>query len=72
MLILTQRSGNQNDNEVVITIPPGSIDTAREIRVVVLGVKGNQIRIGYECEDKSIAIDRLAIYERKKAQGEFK
>lgn len=68
MLILTQRSGNPNDNEVVITIPPGNNTEPREIRVVVLGVKGNQVRVGYDAPDREIEIDRLAIYERKKAQ----
>lgn len=55
MLILTRRISESlivGDHEIVIT---------------VLGVKGNQVRIGVEA-DPTVAIDREEIYLRKQAE----
>ena len=52
MLILSR-----NINQVVV------IDD--DIRVVVLGVQGNQVKLGFEA-DKSVAIDRSEVYEAKR------
>lgn len=65
MLILTQRVSTQGDT-VVITIPPCA--SKREIRVALLGVKGNQARIGYEAP-REVTIDREIVHQRKLAEG---
>lgn len=53
MLILSRRVGE-------------SIQIADNITVVVLGVKGNQVRLGVEAP-KGVAVDRTEIAERKAA-----
>lgn len=58
MLILTRR-------------PAESIMIGDDIQVVVLGVRGNQVRIGINT-DKSIPVHRSEIYERNKQQGKEK
>jgi len=57
MLILTRRVGE--------TIIIGD----DEIDITVLGVKGNQVRIGVNAQ-KHVSIDREEIYLRKKDAGE--
>lgn len=56
MLILTRRVG-----ETVM------IGNDGEITVTVLGVKGNQVRIGVKAP-KNVAVHREEIYERIKAE----
>lgn len=56
MLILTRRVGE--------TVMVGD-----EITVTVLGVKGNQVRIGVNAP-KSVAVHREEIFERIKREGE--
>lgn len=51
MLILTRRTGE-------------TVCIGNNMRVTVLGVKGNQVRIGIEAP-KEIAVDREEIRERK-------
>jgi len=55
MLILTRRAGERlcigRDRDVVIT---------------VLGVRGNQVRLGIEAP-RDVPVDREEIYERKRA-----
>ena len=54
MLILTRRPGES----IIIELPTGEL-----IQVVVLGVKGNQVRIGTEAP-KEIAVHREEIAQR--------
>lgn len=54
MLILTRRVG-----EVVCI--------GDKTRVTVLGVKGNQVRIGFTCPDE-VPVHRQEIYERIQAE----
>jgi carbon storage regulator len=54
-LILTRRSGE------TIVIGP-------DIRVTVLAVNGNQVRLGIAAPE-SIAIDREEVYERKQTEA---
>lgn len=56
MLILTRRPG-----EAIM------IGHNAEVEVRVLGVKGNQVRIGVEAEDGA-PIDREEIYTRKQTE----
>lgn len=57
-LILTRRV----NETLVITTPTGE-----EIRMTVLGVKGNQVRIG-STANTDVTIDREEIHERKLAE----
>jgi carbon storage regulator len=52
MLILTRTVGQ-------------SIMIGDEVTVTVLGIKGNQVRVGFTAP-KSVCIDREEVYERKK------
>lgn len=54
MLVLTRSLGQ-------------TIKIGLDIEVVVLGVKGNQVRIGIAAP-RSVAVDRKEIAERKKAE----
>jgi carbon storage regulator len=56
MLILTRRVGE--------TLMIGD-----EVTVTVLGVKGNQVRIGINAP-KNVAVHREEIYQRIKGEGE--
>jgi carbon storage regulator len=55
MLILTRRVGE-------------ALKIGETIEVIVLGVKGNQVRIGVNAP-LNVAVDRQEIYERKHAHG---
>jgi carbon storage regulator len=54
MLILTRRIGE-------------SLKIGEEVTVTVLGVKGNQVRVGIAAP-KSVAVHREEIFERIKAE----
>lgn len=54
MLILTRRTGE-------------SLNIGDNVKVLVMGVKGNQVRIGITAP-KSIAVHREEIYERIKRE----
>jgi carbon storage regulator len=54
MLILTRR-------------PQESIRLGQRIRIIVLGFKGNQVRIGIEAPAE-ITIDREEVWERKQQE----
>lgn len=54
MLILTRRVGE-------------TINVGDDIKIVVLGVKGNQVRIGVDAP-KNVSIHREEIYERIKRE----
>jgi carbon storage regulator len=56
MLILTRRVGE-------------AVMIGDEITITVLGVKGNQVRIGVHAP-KDVAVHREEIYERIRAEGE--
>jgi len=56
MLILTRRAGE-------------SIMIGDEVTVTVLGINGNQIRIGIDAP-REIAVHRKEVYERIKAEPE--
>lgn len=55
MLILTRRSGE-------------GLRIGDEIKVVILEIKGNQVRIGIEAPD-NIQVHRDEVYERIKAEN---
>ena len=57
MLILTRRAGE-------------SIVIGDEIYCTVLGIKGNQVRLGFDAA-KSVSIHRLEIHERIKLNREL-
>lgn len=56
MLILTRRVGE-------------SLKIGEEVTVTVLGVKGNQVRVGIAAP-KSVAVHREEIFEKIKAEQE--
>jgi carbon storage regulator (csrA) len=56
MLILTRRTGE-------------SVKIGDDVAVTVLGVKGNQVRLGFEAP-KAIGIHRQEIYERMRQEAE--
>jgi len=56
MLILTRRVGE-------------SLKVGDDVTVTVLGIKGNQVRVGIAAP-KSVAVHREEIYERIKAEHE--
>jgi carbon storage regulator len=58
MLVLTRKFG-----EVIII--------GDDIKIVILGIKGNQVRLGIEA-DKDISVHRLEIYEKLKQEQEQK
>lgn len=60
MLILTRRVG-----EAVVILPTTNI--TEPVTVTVLGVKGNQVRIGVNAP-KHIQVHREEIFERIKAE----
>ncbi len=60
MLILTRRVG---ESIIIIETPAG-----KRIQVTVLGVKGNQVRIGTDAPD-DINIVREELLERLQSQG---
>ena len=60
MLILTRRPGES----IIIETPAGE-----RITVTVLGVKGNQVRIGTDAPD-DIRILREELVEERRASGE--
>ena len=55
MLILTRRSGQ-------------TIFIGDEVRLTVLGIKGDQVRIGIEAPD-AVAVHREEIYDRVQAEA---
>ncbi len=55
MLILTRRVGE-------------SVMIGDEVTITILGVKGNQVRVGINAP-KTVAVHREEIYERIKASG---
>ncbi len=55
MLILTRRSGE-------------SLHIGDDVIVTVLGVKGNQVRIGINAP-RSVPVDREEIFERKRSES---
>lgn len=63
MLILTRRVGETE----IIEVPP-STETTR-IDITVLGVKGNQVRLGTNAP-KHVSVDREEIYQRKQQENQ--
>ena len=57
MLILTRRVGE-------------TVMIGNEVTVTVLGVKGNQVRVGVNAP-KDVAVHREEIYERIKREGDL-
>lgn len=60
LLILTRRT----DETLIATTESG-----QEIEFTVLGVKGNQVRIGIKA-DKETVVDRMEVHERKQAEAQ--
>jgi len=56
MLVLTRRTGE-------------SVKIGDDVAVIVLGVKGNHVRLGFEAP-KAIGIHRQEIYERMRQEAE--
>ncbi len=57
MLILTRRTGE-------------SVMIGDDVTITVLGVKGNQVRVGINAP-KTLAVHRQEIYERIKREGQI-
>jgi len=47
--------------------PEESIVIGSNITVVVLGIKGNQVRLGF-CAPRDVVIDRTEVQQRKRAE----
>jgi carbon storage regulator len=47
--------------------PQESLVIGRTITVTVLGIKGNQVRLGF-CAPRDVVIDRAEVQQRKLAQ----
>ena len=55
MLILTRRIGE-------------AVTIGDNIRVIVLGVKGNQVRLGFEAP-REVEVNREEVYERRRLEA---
>ena len=53
---------------VITRLPSESIQISGRIRIIVLGVKGRQVRIGVEAP-LSVVVDREEIYLRKQKEA---
>jgi carbon storage regulator len=47
--------------------PQESLVIGTNITVVVLGIKGNQVRLGF-CAPRDVVIDRAEVHRRKEAE----
>ena len=56
MLVLSRK----NDEAVVIG---GSVSFERMVKVTVVGIKGGQVRLGFEA-DADVPVHRLEVWER--------
>ena len=53
---------------LILTRKPGeTLTIGDDVQVTVLGVRGNQVRIGTTAP-KEVAVDRLEVHERKKRE----
>ena len=53
---------------LILSRTPGEVIViGADVRVTVLGVKGNRVRIGIDAP-REVAVDRLEIHERKQAE----
>lgn len=55
---------------VVTRLPSESIRIGGQIRIIVLGVKGNQVRIGVDAP-LNVVVDREEIHLRKQAEAKW-
>lgn len=63
MLILTRRA-REDQNEIIIT----DTRSGETIKIVIMGVVGNQARVGIDAP-RHFQVDRLEIFERKDAEA---